>query len=917
MTPPGDLARSLSPRDPRLPRWGPYSKRYLGVSHVADEARGTRWDVTIVPALFRGAFTVADGLSPCGVHPSQASPGLGRYSYHYRLDGEGELTCEVTFTAVSESARLVTARYHNPTDRPLRVVTHAVGHLDFARIGPHKPPLATESISAPGATWVDALDYDEASLSKPGRDAGLIADGLMIAESRAHHSIGGSVVRAGPSGAQRLSYAVRVPEPAPDALLRLRYRHGGDQAAPVTVTGAIDRTLELAPSEQMAFLDVPIGGIEPETLRLEISFETGDGAADVEFDGFLLGTPDAVGGARVTADPLDDHVDAEAVDPGGAVLTPVATPQSYGLSWARHGGHLRTFRGEELAMLLAGAKYDAAGLPSQSNLASATTGRRFTDLLTEPTLVPPRSSVRVHGLLCDGPPEQVREQLHWFAGLTQAERESLAEVPGEDERDERTNSGAADYLSSQQKMAATVLTNVVYPTYVRRHHVRHFTPGRWWDSLYTWDSGFIGLGLVELDPPRAADTLAAYVTAPNDPHSAFIHHGTPLPTQQYLAAELLSRGHLPEYDEQWYRALRAQYRFLSGSDPRSATRLPSGLINTFAHFYNSGGWDDYPAQAYVHAHQLSSRAGPMVSASHAIRVAKLLWLSSSAQQNPEQHADDHSSYLQDIESISEAVQRCWDTESGYFGYGLHDDDGTLTGVIRNAEGANVNMGLDGVYPLMAGATTPDQTQILTERLFDPSRMWTPHGISAVDQSAPYFGLDGYWNGSVWMPHQWFVYKTMLDLGRPDLAHRIAATALDVWARETDRNGDCFEHFSIATGQGSGWHQFGGLSSPVLNFFASLHRPGTLTTGLETLTTDRDFAADATSLRATLHSVPGASAVMSVIACMAPGQHYQATIDGHSAPVADLGDGTLGITWARGEQDPSQVRRRSLEIVPAA
>ena len=34
-------------------------------------------------------------------------------------------------------------------------------------------------------------------------------------------------------------------------------------------------------------------------------------------------------------------------------------------------------------------------------------------------------------------------------------------------------------------MIATTLTNVVYPIYTKRSYIRHNTPGRWWDCLYT------------------------------------------------------------------------------------------------------------------------------------------------------------------------------------------------------------------------------------------------------------------------------------------------------------------------------------------------------------------------------------------------------------------------------------------------
>src|SRR5690606_28356712 len=107
------------------------------------------------------------------------------------------------------------------------------------------------------------------------------------------------------------------------------------------------------------------------------------------------------------------------------------------------------------------------------------------------------------------------------------------------------------------------------------------------------------------------------------------------------------------------------------------------------------------------------------------------------------------------------------------------------------------------------------------------RMWTPLGLSVVDQSADYFSREGYWNGAVWFPHQWFVWKTMLDLGKGDFAYRIAETALNLYKKEVDSTYNCYEMFRLQTGRGNGWHQFSGLSSPVLNWFAAYYKPGTI------------------------------------------------------------------------------------------
>src|SRR4029079_10438057 len=107
----------------------------------------------------------------------------------------------------------------------------------------------------------------------------------------------------------------------------------------------------------------------------------------------------------------------------------------------------------------------------------------------------------------------------------------------------------------QQLTRATIATHVVFPIYLYRQYVRHYSPGRNWDSLYTWDSGFIGLGLLEMDVRRAIECLNMYLTDPGD-QSAFIHHGSPLPTQVVLYQEIWNRTHSRHHLAFFYPRLR-------------------------------------------------------------------------------------------------------------------------------------------------------------------------------------------------------------------------------------------------------------------------------------------------------------------------------------------------------------------------
>lgn len=141
--------------------------------------------------------------------------------------------------------------------------------------------------------------------------------------------------------------------------------------------------------------------------------------------------------------------------------------------------------------------------------------------------------------------------------------------------------------------------------------VAHYTPGKRWDSFYTWDSGFIGLGLAQAGrragPPRAG----AVSFRPGNSDFAFVHHGSLVPVQFYLYQDLLARAQDKAGLLRLYPAMRRYYEFLAGRGEGSTTaRFASGLLTNYDYFYNASGMDDYAAQVLMHAKGLSGRAAP-------------------------------------------------------------------------------------------------------------------------------------------------------------------------------------------------------------------------------------------------------------------------------------------------------------------
>jgi len=282
---------------------------------------------------------------------------------------------------------------------------------------------------------------------------------------------------------------------------------------------------------------------------------------------------------------------------------------------------------------------------------------------------------------------------------------------------------------------------------------------------------------------------------------------------------------------------------------------------------------------------------PASNTCHAIRTAKILRQAALALGRDE----DVPAYDQDIRLFRQALQSyAWDEDAGYFSYVVHDDSGRPAGFLRDEGGVNLNRGLDGVYPLEAGICTPEQEARLLGHLFDPSELWTPIGITAVDQGAPYYRLDGYWNGAVWMAHQWFFWKTCLDLGQDERAWQIARTGLEVWKREVDASYNCHEHFIVATGRGAGWHQFTSLSSPVLPWFGAYYRPGRLTTGFDVWVNELQVAPDCAALEADLTTSGTSGRLLSLVACLAPAERYRATWNGQECHTKRITQGAIDV-----------------------
>lgn len=860
-----------------LPNWGPYSKKYFGISHIPDVKRGLSFDLSLFPALATGPTTLPSVTDRSGVHPWEASSDLDFYSLRFETIANGKLYSDVSYCRLSDSSRLIRMELVNQTETPQELVLHGLAQLCFPPLREiTAEPIRLCTVELPkGARWVHALDYVDLTFAKPRPTDTLVPDGKFRGEARHHDCVGGSAVaeRFGHDAGDKLHYRLHAEHAFTDAVLICRFQLDRGQSFRFEMDGVTKREIVFQGNGELTTLTIPIGRLAAGVHDLRL---TSTGGSAILLNGFVLAEASQASAVRFPEKPWNQTPEISAVGPSGILIKYPNEPSVYGLSldiplalqqmlkWRDLDTKFQNHSSDYTRARIFGKGKDNAGDPDSL----------FIHALSPALTVPAKGKRTVCGIVCTGDEAAVRKTLTAFDPSASQYVRTLSTGANRAFQFSCSPSGEP-FLFGQQRMAAVTLTNIVYPLHTQGNYIRHYSPGKIWDCLYTWDSGFIGLGLLELDPQRALENLNAYTTR-DGAQSAFIHHGTPLATQIYLYRELWNRTQSREMLAYFYPRLRQFYRFVAGRLGSSTTRKHQDeLLVTWDYFYNSGGWDDYPPQKFVHQQDLVATATPTVSSAHAIRCAKMLRQTAIELG----HEADCAEYDKDIAQWSHSLQQfSWDADSGYFGYVMHDALGKPNGILRTADGVNFNMGLDGVTPLVAGICNAEQTRSILERLFSSQHMWTDIGITSVDQSAPYYRTDGYWNGNVWLAHQWFLWKSMLDVGRGDLAVRIAQTGLDLWKKATEATGDCLEHFAPHEPYGFGWVQFSSLSSPALSWFAALYTPGRFTCGHDVWIHSLEFRENNRELRAKI-SVNSSNPEFSILACMQPGSEYKAFWNG--------------------------------------
>lgn len=873
-----------------LSPWGPYSKKYAGISHIPEFKSGIRFDFSVITGLYRYKPVIPNVLLHSDYYPWESNNDLTRYVFRSEMAWKDDAYADVEYNIVDSNTVLVAIHCVNNTSLPQNMDINLMAYLDYPENYPEKTINSSDNV-----LWTNAVDYKSLDLATKGPRHNLIYDGWIEGEVRNSEYINGRAIGKlfGQSAGNKITYNITLNKNQLSGSISLLYRMPANKQSAFLISGLANQKANLKGTGKFEQVVIPYTAQKPGSHS--ITFEA-EGAPDIEFNGFSISQDNQPPQFSILERNFKPEVTEDLIGKS-VILKYPEFDKYYGINWEFDDARVREFRNDELDIYLRRHFNNHT-----SKVFTGNNKGNFTNVYIRPIELDANDEKTIYAMVVTGSYNQVKKRLSELkdaraAALEKKNRElnAMPKILPEGEKHE----------FGQKIMRTTLLTNILYPIYTQDSYIRHFTPGKWYTSLYTWDSGFTALGLNEINTKMAIENINAYTTS-SDNQNAFIQHGTPVPVQIYAFYDLWNKTQSKEMLTYFYPRLKKYYEFMAGRFGSSTTRnLKSNMLRTFDYFYNSGGWDDYPAQMTVHELKATKTVAPVANTAHSIRLAKMLKLAAQALGEKK----DIVKYDDDIKVFTGGLQKySWNDTTGYFSYVVHDNNGNPVGRLKDPiSKQDHNMGLDGAYPLFAGICTPEQEAGLLDKIFSEKHMWTPTGICVVDQAAPYFKPVGYWNGSVWMPHQWFTWKAMLDLGRADLAHKIAEKALDVYKREVDASYSTFEYYSAKTGRGAGWHQFAGLTAPVINWFSSYYKPGTVTTGFEIWIDKQSFNTDLSSYKGNYsfdQSTPPHH--RSLLICMNPAYAYKVSFNGKTIEADNPYPGMLQITLPATNKDASLI-----------
>ncbi len=804
--------------------WGPFSPTYLGISRILDAAQGSMADI----AMFAGRTDPASVVLPdsafdymqniktgerradVGAVPEDVAMDYSSYSLRYFLDPCGD-TALVRFIVETEERMRCEITFNNSSDEE-RKYFYGLGLI----VSDSRRKVRLKEYLRP--SWIAARDYTEIEAYQKVFGLGCrqcltrVFNWCVEGETLAQ-AFGGWV-------GDRVKYRKTLPNPLLNGFIYFRYIKYGtvSQTWELKINGqastfSFPQTWTIPGGgwgknrdayEEWRLLKIPIGCIPETDLTVELQplDAPGNDMARIWLDGMLISDGPVAGdesGENLLQTSLVDELLQESAR--------VELETSF--------GPVSKFR---IMIQDEPDRHTAVVTEGIKNLAQNGRGSFIAYLRKRFDLPPAQlkrdSTVYPWGTLDSEmipvPARSERTVCFTVAFDAVKDKSSVKAKGGLPSRP--TVPPHAPYAEMIARLKDVLLFNVNYPLQLFGSHSPYYVPSKYFPLPYSWDGGFIAVGMASFAPELALQQ-ASYFFADEEHDFPLLCCGSPVPTSLYALWSVFQEKKDLSVLSCSYAGAKRMYDFYLGRTPGSLVNAHhDGLLSTYPYNYNLG-IDDHPVQRWGEQCQLTKKGlYSIILMPQILRIARIM-------RNIAHLLDfeaDAEQYRKDAELLASIIEgQMWDEESGLYGWLCRTDRGVEPVVMDGCAG---DRSACAFLPLFAGQTAHKER--LIQQMTDPARFSTPFGISSVDMQAPSYNPNGYWNGGIWPVLQWYLWRGLLESGEPALARKVAETILGTWSRCFEKEHYLGEHFMITPAQMNGAPNFGGLSAILIPMHAA-------------------------------------------------------------------------------------------------
>ncbi len=896
--------------------WGPFSPIYLGASRLLGD-QGNRADLALHvsrctpaagvmpdPLLFYQTKTDGKRLETLRVTPEDVAADFSTWSLRYHLDAHGDNVL-ARFVSESEKRLHVDLTFQNTSDEDRKyqfgcgLFAFETGKIVFLK-APLKP------------WWVPASSYKQITSFRKSFGLGNRQNITRICL----WSIEDEVLAQAFGGwaEDRVVYETTLPRPMDHAFVYLRFIKYSNVNPPWelsingrSVTFQFVQTWPLpggwgkSPDAypEWRLLRVPLGRLSETNLTITLRplDPPGNDHAQIWLDGLLFqdgylagddGTTDLLPSALCEeALRKNARVEQEPRSEPGATFRLLGTNElDYRATLVTDGVSIRATSGEGSFLETLRSRFD---LPP-ARLERDTTGGPWGAVESDAIAIPARSTRTVHFTLdIESARAPAKEPTHRPTASGGTSAPPNAVMPA---------APRGPYGEMIARLRDVALFNVNYPLKLFGRPTAICVPAKFFPVPYSWDAGFVAVGLASSEPELALQHTAFFMTEETC-EWPFLHCSSPVPTQIYAWWEIYQATQDLNVLSTLYPRVKRMYDFFLGRTPGSLVHPGGdGLLSTYPYYYNLG-IDDHPIQVWAEERDITNRGlYSLILISQILRCARIFRNAAALLDRRE----DTDQFARDADLLAGVIDdRMWDEQSGLYGWLFKTDQGVERVAL---DGCTGDQSACAFLPLFSGQTA--HTARLLDAMRDPARFHTPNGVSSVDMSAPSFNPNGYWNGGIWPVMQWYLWRGLLEAGEPAQARQVAEAILATWQRCWAQEHYLGEHFHIARERMSGALNFGGLSAVLLAMHAAYFDLYKVTTcyNVVVLAKSVDPTHDALSLSLS-GPFPSSASHDLLVNMGGANTHYTLTVNGQPSGefISDsYGHLSLRLPWPKNQEE---------------